>query len=121
MTVKCLNTDDKDFIVSRFQEWNIDINYLATLLNVSRRTIIRVLQERGVDPGLRKRTVKVKLLPMPSVEDMSGFFQRKEIKVEYQEGLAEIPRDTPAFMKVEMLEPKPWWKRFTGAMRRAFA
>ena len=124
MTVKMFDEVTKNFICEQFvsstlKDPSSKITLLTALMDCSRRTIIRVLQERDIDPGLPTRTRKTitkndllvaqavqagiplmtfELLPAPSVEDMSGF----------------------PIMKVEMIEPQPWWKRLGQAVSRAF-
>lgn len=100
MTVRCLTETDKEYVVDRFNEKLLDINQLAHVMSCSRRTIIRVLQEKGVDPGLRayRRWKVAKLAPMPNMHDMSDF----------------------PIMKVELIEPTPWWKRLGQAVSRVF-
>lgn len=56
MTVKCLNSVDKSAIVFAFtQTTHTDFDSLASNFGVSRRTIIRVIEEAGVDPKIRRR------------------------------------------------------------------
>ena len=98
MTVKCLPEITKDYITGAFINKSMTINELSDTFDCSRRTVVRVLVERGIDPQLRKRIVKVKLAPMPSVEDLSGY----------------------PIMKVEMIEPQPWWKRAQAVLSRVF-
>ena len=98
MTVKCIPESGKDYMVAMFTKEFRSINELTEFFDCSRRTVVRVLVERGIDPQLRKRIVKVKLAPMPSVEDLSGY----------------------PIMKVEMIEPQPWWKRAQAVLSRVF-
>ena len=66
MTVKSLSEDQKDHIVASFttrtwlhgQSKSSAINELAILYDRHRRTIIRALEERKVDPGVKHRTKK---------------------------------------------------------------
>lgn len=55
MTVKSLSRLDKAYIVSAFNAKTMTINELARLYNRHRTTIIRVLEEAGVEPGIRRR------------------------------------------------------------------
>lgn len=67
MTVKCLNELDKSVIAAEFLNDHYTIETLATHFDVSRRTIVRVLEERGVDPGIRRRPGrKSKKQPAPA-------------------------------------------------------
>ena len=66
MTVKSLSEDQKDRIVAFFtyrttiysQPKSAVINEMAILYERHRRTIIRALEERGVDPGVKTRIKK---------------------------------------------------------------
>ena len=58
MTVKCLTSQQKAHVTSMFDCGLNTINELAQMHQVSRRTIIRVLEEAGIDPGIRHRTPK---------------------------------------------------------------
>ena len=55
MPVKCLGPNEKDYILENFHAKTYTINSLAYIFKVSRRTIIRVLEEGGIDPGIRRR------------------------------------------------------------------
>jgi len=55
MTVKCLTKDYQDNLVVLFVERGESIDDLAVLANRSRRTIIRILEDHGIDPGIKRR------------------------------------------------------------------
>ena len=55
MTVKCLNGVEKAAVQYRFQHLNTSITTLSYEFKVSRRTIIRVLEEGGLDPKIHRR------------------------------------------------------------------
>jgi hypothetical protein len=59
MTVKCLKEHQKNIICLTFGNPN-QINDLADHWGVSRRTIIRVLEEQGIDPMIKRRPRKAK-------------------------------------------------------------
>ena len=126
MTVKCLPEIVKDYIVSAIVTKSMTINELTDTFDCSRRTVVRVLIERGIDPQLRKRKVKVKLAPMPSVDELSGF---PTPPASWMEKTVLPPRPTPTpygfdthgIGKVEMIEPQPWWKRLGQAVSRVFS
>lgn len=68
MTVKSLSETQKDYIVSTFLNQVHSINDLATMYKRHRRTIIRALEERGVDPGVKHRTPKPRaVIPQPNM------------------------------------------------------
>ena len=58
MSVKCLTADAQRNIVEAFEGRLFNINTLAELYGVSRRTVIRVLKEAGVDPCIATRSKK---------------------------------------------------------------
>lgn len=59
MTVRCLDQSAKNAIVHAFTATHMkDLNDIASCFGVSRRTIVRVLEEAGVDPGIRRRKSK---------------------------------------------------------------
>lgn len=70
MTVRCLPTNDQLLVCHRFQHENADITDLSYEFKVSRRTIIRVLEEAGIDPQIRRRTKKA-LEPVQSSLDLA--------------------------------------------------
>ena len=133
MTVKCIPEDGKDYMVAMFTKEFRSINELTEFFVCSRRTVVRVLVERGINPQLRKRTVKVKLAPMPSIDEMSGF----PSQVTWQEGTVDIQRNiNPCWMDTAVLPPRPeptpygfkeftqtqpWWKRVQAALSRVFS
>lgn len=55
MTVRSLSTPAKLVIAQAFTQRNRTINELAAFYGKSRRTIIRALEEQGIDPGIKKR------------------------------------------------------------------
>lgn len=55
MTVKCLLDFEKTAICRSFQQ-EVPISDLAPYWGVSRRTIIRVLEEAGIDPKIHRRS-----------------------------------------------------------------
>lgn len=57
MTVKKLSPVQKEILVAQHQAGKT-INELATLWTTSRRTVIRVLEEKFIDPGIRRRQRK---------------------------------------------------------------
>jgi hypothetical protein len=68
MTVKCLNELQKEVLVNSFQHHHQCIDSLAIFYDCSRRTVIRVLEEKGIDPGIKRRASKPrKPVPGPVV------------------------------------------------------
>jgi len=55
MTVKCIPKATQQAIVTDFQQGLGTIGGMADFLGVSRRTIIRVLEDHGVEPGIKRR------------------------------------------------------------------
>ena len=66
MTVKCLTNTQKSHIVQDFRDGFYDIPSLCYQYEISRRTIIRVLEEAGVDPKIRRRARKQ--VPLANLE-----------------------------------------------------
>lgn len=97
MTVKCLHVRDKVYIVNSFISGTITINDLADSFLRSRRTIIRVLEEYGVDPGVKRR--------------ISAATKAKMVEII----LADL---SSPIMKVEMIKPVPMWKRVGQALSK---
>ena len=62
MTVKCLTKTDQLIICNMFL-CGTEINYLAEQFDRSRRTIIRVLEDANLDPGIRRRKSKPRKAP----------------------------------------------------------
>jgi transposase len=61
MTVKSLNYLDKAYIITAFTAKTKTINELAEIYGRHRTTIVRVIEEQGIDPGIRRRKAKKKL------------------------------------------------------------
>jgi len=55
MTVKCLSKNTQLAVVSDFLQGHATIEGLAVQQGVSRRTIVRVLEDGGVEPGIKRR------------------------------------------------------------------
>ena len=55
MTVRCLNPEQKKQIAAYYSAGFLTIKQLEVDYRVSRRTIIRVLEEEGVAPVIRRR------------------------------------------------------------------
>ncbi len=64
MTVKCLNDNAKAVIVELFVSQRYTLNDLVRLYGKSRRTVIRVLEDAGVDPGVKHRPPKPFVQPL---------------------------------------------------------
>lgn len=60
MTVKCLDQEAKEQILLGFTSGYYDIWELASIHKRSRRTIIRVLEDANVDPGIKRRHRRTK-------------------------------------------------------------
>ena len=61
MTVKCLDKATQLAVVTDFTQCLSNIDEMASFLGVSRRTIIRVLEDAGVEPGIKRRQRKPKV------------------------------------------------------------
>ena len=70
MTVKCLSDNQKRYLVEMFESKIFEINDIAYRLEVSRRTVIRVLEEKGIDPGIRRRSPKPAQETQPELEEI---------------------------------------------------
>lgn len=68
MTVKCIADIDKADIVFLFSNGSQGINKLALIYGRSRRTIIRVLEEQDIDPGVKHRKPKAMLVKQVDIE-----------------------------------------------------
>jgi hypothetical protein len=60
----CLNAFEKEIITASFCNHDQSIDDLAYQYGRSRRTIIRVLEEMNVDPGIRRRKPKPPTKPV---------------------------------------------------------
>lgn len=101
MTVKKLAPTEQQMLVLQFQDDGRSINYLAGYYQCSRRTVIRVLEDAGVDPGIQRRKSKKQLelkMPPPAEIDLSGF--------------PTLIYQTPA--------PKPWYQKVYNSVRQFF-
>lgn len=117
MTVKCLPEIVKDYMVSAIVTKTMTINELTDTFDCSRRTVVRVLVERGIDPQLRKRTVKVKLAPMPSFNELTGFPVPPAC---WMDTAVLPPRPEPTPYGFNTFQPQPWWKRVQATLSRVF-
>lgn len=59
MTVKCLDSIDKDVLVDLYKYYNHSVTDLANLFQVSRRTVYRVLAENGITFEPKKAVSKL--------------------------------------------------------------
>lgn len=64
MTVKSLSPTAKDQITNLFLQKAMTLTQLAHFYDRSRRTIIRALEERGVDPGVKTRKKRAPVQPI---------------------------------------------------------
>ncbi len=99
MTVKCLSDAAKAHIVNEylFNPTSHTINRMVLYWGHSRRTIIRVLEEKGIDPGVKRRVKK------PIKEEQFVFDTAVVRRSSDQEVLAVIMHPEPM--------PKPSWFR----------
>jgi hypothetical protein len=67
MTVRSLNDGAKNYIIHCFNTKLRTIDQLGDDYSRSRRTIVRVLEEAGIDPGIKRRKRLPKPEPLPTV------------------------------------------------------
>ena len=108
MTVKCLKPHTKQTIVNAHAQ-GVTIDYMATFWGKSRSTIIRVLEENDVDPGIKRRKRKAK--PAPEQLPLPGYQIMTETAMEASgySPLAIPPTNQPA-----------WYSRFRKKVREVF-
>lgn len=99
MTVICLSDNEKADIAYLFVQLKAPATELAEQYAVSRRTIIRALEEQGIDPGVKHRTPK---LTMSQI----GL---KEHYIEAWDDLNPPPMDSLTWLNNE--GPVPWYRR----------
>lgn len=73
MTVKCLSDYNKATIRSDFVHNGSTLESLALEHGRSRRTIIRTLEEAGIDPGVKKRKPRLSKVNYESVTGRMPF------------------------------------------------
>ena len=75
MTVHCLNDYSKASVVDFYLEipTSDTINRCAEFHCVSRRTIIRVLEEAGLDPIKHRKPKKLEVAPIPHISEWNAF------------------------------------------------
>jgi len=116
MTVKCLLDFEKTAICRSFQQ-EVPISDLAPYWGVSRRTIIRVLEEAGIDPKIHRRNRKKTKEPCPVLELALAetALERGEVYPPFQ-----IPHYSPlasAYTRPSV----PWYVRVFNAVRQFFS
>lgn len=62
MTVKCINELQKEVMAAAFFNKLLTVEDLMQTSGKSRRTVMRVLEEAGVAPPVRKRKAKVSVV-----------------------------------------------------------
>lgn len=85
-----LTENERMVIAARFNSGLYSLDEIAHTFQRHRTTIVRVLEEQGIDPGIKRRTRK-----SAAVTDSSG---------------------RP--IRIEMVEPKRWYQRALNAMLR---
>ena len=66
MTVRSLNDEQKASVAFAFSH-GVSITVLAEQHKKSRRTIIRALEDMGIEPGIKRRRRLPKPTPLPTV------------------------------------------------------
>ena len=69
MTVKCLSEVNKTYIADCFTAKTQTITELAYTFKRHRTTIVRVLEEQGIDPGIRRRSKRTKSVSFDGSQD----------------------------------------------------
>ena len=77
MAVKCLNPLQKEVIATSFLNRTHSIEELVATFRRSRRTIIRVLEEASIEPGIKRRIPKP--TPLPQVIPTKRLWYRRII------------------------------------------
>ena len=65
MSFKHLTSEQKEDITVLFVYQDYSLNALARDYNCHRSTIVRTLEDKGINPGIRRRPVKVTPIPAP--------------------------------------------------------
>ncbi len=114
MTVKCLLDFEKTAICRSFQQ-EVPISDLTAYWGVSRRTIIRVLEEAGIDPKIHRRNRKRSAAAETALE--RG--ERAHTDLTHLPAF-QIPHYSP--LAPAYTRPKvPWYVRVFNAVRRFFS
>lgn len=111
MTVKCLLDFEKTAICRSFQQ-EVPISDLAPYWGVSRRTIIRVLEEAGIDPKIHRRNRN----RIAKAETAMELFERTHAALPP----FQIPHYSPlagAYTRPSV----PWYVRVFNAVRQFFS
>ena len=94
MTVKCISMHEQCYIVDAFLAKTQTLNQLAHNFGVSRRTLIRVLEDAGVNPGVKHR------FPQPKTVDIPLTFPTEQLPIPYTQNHWSEP-----------LAAAPWYTR----------
>ena len=96
MTVKCLEAWEKELVALRFLGGQ-PLTDLSYEFKVSRRTIIRVLEEQNIDPGVKTRA-------KPQPVDLGEI----EHPISEEGPTGELAKPAPAPIPTKT----PWYRRF---------
>lgn len=132
MAVKCLGPAAKNHILAAFRAEGKDaIDPSAIFWGRSRRTIIRVIEEAGFDPGItrRPRTQKAHMQPplltSAEIQEPNPALELalEECAVDRQERhpFPGFPVHPPLVNTPTIHSPLPWYRKIGQAMRQLFA
>ena len=111
MTVKCLKPFEQRALGMSFKQ-GIPINDLATFWDVSRRTVIRVLEDQGIDPKIHRRNRN----RIAKAETVMELFERAHA--------APPPFQIPHYSPLAGAYTRPsvpWYVRVFNAVRQFFS
>jgi hypothetical protein len=134
MPVNCLDQKSQDDLIHNFTQ-GTPIKDLAAHWGRSRQTIIRVLNDRGVDRKIHRRTVRpllpaqdsLSLVPRPSISEVSARLQQLH-PVECASGSGERVHSAPplpaspgfpintALIAIPAPSTAPWYRRLSEAV-----
>ena len=134
MTVKCLLKATQQTICERFEAKTDTINQLADLYGRSRRTIIRVLEDHGIDAGVKPRNKQLTMSMIATSAEFnrivagSGKQASLTKPLESYSTEPKVPGSMlfrlygqPAKPSVISLAPKPWYRRLGDAIVKLMA
>lgn len=122
MSGKRIKPQIRQYITWAWENQTKDLDLIATKACCSRRSVLRILEEAGIDPGIKRRPGKAKEQSRPETVTHAWIDYPGEAETKASEPLPafhtiEVPPGTIQIIKTQTI---PWYQRMAANIKNFF-